>query len=195
MSNIKDVQDVILYESGLEYYTNSARDNCSIRQLLCLRPCTDSFCPTELKDASVQSEPEEKGIKRLTIGGMSSRISVLQVLVDGQPAPHLYRWCRISDDHVHPGHSDDYAALAEVIPRLFSAYVSYVYVYVCAYMCILTPRVHTHTHTHTHACMHACMHECVCLCAGVRTIVCLSVSVFVCVCVCVCIMIKCIMIK
>ena len=137
----------------------------------------------------------KKGIKRLTIGGMSSRISVLQVLVDGQPAPHLYRWCRISDDHVHPGHSDDYAALAEVIPRLFSAYVSYVYVYVCAYMCILTPRVHTHTHTHTHTHMHACMHECVCLCAGVRTIVCLSVSVFVCVCVCVCIMIKCIMIK
>ena len=52
MSNIKDVQDVISYESGLKYYTNPARDNCSIRQLLCLGPCTDSFCPTELKDAS-----------------------------------------------------------------------------------------------------------------------------------------------
>ena len=60
MSNIKDVQDVILYESGLGYYTNPARDNCSIRQLLCLRPCTDSFRQTEFKDASVQSEPEER---------------------------------------------------------------------------------------------------------------------------------------
>ena len=126
----------------------------------------------------------KKGIKRLTNVGMSSRISVLQVLVDGQPAPHLYRWCRISDDHVHPGHSDDYAALAEVIPRLFSAYVSYVYVYVCAYMCILTPRVHTHTHTHTHrhTHMHAWMCVSVCWCAYN----CLSVCVCVCLCLCVC---------
>ena len=58
MSNVKNVQDVILYESGLRYYTNLARDNCGIRQLLCLRPCTDSFRQIDLKDASVQSEPE-----------------------------------------------------------------------------------------------------------------------------------------
>ena len=46
------------------------------------------------------------------------------MLIDGQPAPHLYRWCRISSGRVRPGHSDDYAALAEAIVRRFSTPVA-----------------------------------------------------------------------
>jgi len=47
-------------------------------------------------------------------------VAAVSVLIDGTPAPHLYRWCRVSSDRVRPGHSDDYAALAEVIRRRFS---------------------------------------------------------------------------
>jgi excinuclease ABC subunit C len=48
-------------------------------------------------------------------------VAAVSVLIDGQPATHLYRWCRISSGRVRPGHSDDYAALAEAIVRRFSA--------------------------------------------------------------------------
>ena len=48
-------------------------------------------------------------------------VAAISVLIDGQPAPHLYRWCRIASVRVRPGHSDDYASLAETIARRFPA--------------------------------------------------------------------------